>query len=110
MDERKHNKWELGRTLEIEKRKGKHHLVHIGPALASAWACTTAGSASPLIAWVPPSWIHFLASCSVNRTGAHPTVVMIQALCTTPLAFDSPSRLAGLTPPSTVMAISGGGA
>jgi hypothetical protein len=26
----------------------------------------------------------------------------------TPLAFDSSSRLAGLTPPSTVMAISGG--
>jgi hypothetical protein len=28
--------------------------------------------------------------------------------CTTPLAFDSPSRLVGSTPPSTVMAISGG--
>jgi hypothetical protein len=104
-----HNKLNGERTRDRKKkRKTSPCTDEIGPALASAWACTIAGSTSPLIAWVPLPRIHFLASRSVNHTDAHPTVVMIQALCTTPLAFDSPSRLAGSTPPSTVMAISGG--
>jgi hypothetical protein len=104
-----HNKLNGERTRDQKKkRKTSPCTDEIGPALASAWACTTAGSTSPLTAWVLPPRIHFLASRSVNHTDAHPTVVMIQALCTTPLAFDSSSHLAGSTPPSTVMAISGG--
>jgi hypothetical protein len=104
-----HNKLNGERTRDQKKkRKTSPCTDEIGPALASAWACTTAGSTSPLTAWVPPPRIHFLASRSINHTDAHPTVVMIHALCTTPLAFDSSSRLAGSTPSSTVMAISGG--
>jgi hypothetical protein len=74
-----HNKLNGERTRDQKKkRKTSPCTDEIGPALASAWACTTAGSTSPLTAWVPPHRIHFLASRSVNHTDARHLLPLIR--------------------------------